>query len=50
MGDSRELSEPGTVSIVGTVSRGEEMTPEEWDNARHKVGERGRGKKESTQR
>lgn len=27
------------MSIVGTVSRGEQMTPEEWNNARHKVGE-----------
>lgn len=51
MGDSRELSEPGTVSMVGTVSRDEQMTPEEWTNARHKVGEcMGEGKKESAQR
>lgn len=38
-GDSLELSEPRTVSISGTVSRGEQMSPEEWNNARHKVEE-----------
>lgn len=38
-GGALELSEPCTVSTSGTVSRGEQMSPEEWNNARHEVEE-----------
>lgn len=42
---SLELSEPGSVSKSGTVSRGEQTTPEEWNNAKHKAGKSEQGRK-----
>ena len=47
---SLELSEPGSVSKSGTVSRGEQTTPEEWNNAKHKAGKSEQGRKKKKER